>query len=283
MALGQDASTLRPTFADLDEKTWNNFLEELLNRENYNFGREIECSGEMVGPDWNHCLEYEFQLRKEALRLIRDQGVSIQQALWPAYADPQHRMKHWIMFLTVANLGSQSSQALMDEVALLPKEVVVLRSQRSRSPRSETATRLEGQAIAERAKDVVKVVARARTTPKEARVQHTTPKGRTSLMSSSRSTRTPLGTRKRTANQVFVGGSRRNSAKTQRSATENTYALAALVQGFRTTTVCVLNQSSERPASAELRGACAAPSPVAREPLISGPSPAGLGIWRSQR
>ena len=49
----------RPMYADLDE---------------------IEGSGEMVGPDWNHCLQYEFQLRKEALRLIRDQGVSIQQA-----------------------------------------------------------------------------------------------------------------------------------------------------------------------------------------------------------
>ena len=30
----------------------------------------------MVGLDWKHCLEYEFQLRKEALRLIRDQGGS---------------------------------------------------------------------------------------------------------------------------------------------------------------------------------------------------------------
>ena len=71
----------RPMYADLDEKTWNNFLEELLNRENFNFRREIEGSGEMVGPDWNHCLEYEFQLRKEALRLIRDQGVSIQSGV----------------------------------------------------------------------------------------------------------------------------------------------------------------------------------------------------------
>ena len=70
----------------------------------------------MVGLDWNHCLEYEFQLRN---RLIRDQGVSIQQALWAGYADPQHRMKHWITYLS--------------------KEVVALRSQRSRSPRGERA------------------------------------------------------------------------------------------------------------------------------------------------
>ena len=51
----------RAMYADLDERTWTTFLEELLNRENFNFRREIEGSGEMVGPDWNHCLEYEFQ------------------------------------------------------------------------------------------------------------------------------------------------------------------------------------------------------------------------------
>ena len=39
----------RPMYADLDEKTWNNFLEELLNRENFNFRREIEGSGVPTG------------------------------------------------------------------------------------------------------------------------------------------------------------------------------------------------------------------------------------------
>ena len=124
----------RPINADLDEKTWNNFPEGPLRREIFNFRREIEGFGEMVGPDWSHRLEYEFQLRQEALGLIRDQGVSIRQALWAGYANPQHRMKHWITFLTVANSRSESSQALKDEVALLRKEVVALRSQRSRSP-----------------------------------------------------------------------------------------------------------------------------------------------------
>ena len=37
-----------PMFADLDEKTWNTFLEELLNRENFNFRRKVEGSGEMA-------------------------------------------------------------------------------------------------------------------------------------------------------------------------------------------------------------------------------------------
>ena len=82
----------------------------------------------MVGPDWNHCLEYEFQLRKKALRLVKDQGVSIQRAL--KYRD--HALD-----------GRQLAQSVL--------EVVALRSQRSFSARtacSETATRLEGQARA---------------------------------------------------------------------------------------------------------------------------------------
>ena len=46
----------------------NTFLEELLKRESFNFRRQIEGSGEMEGPDWNHCSEYEFQLSATDLR-----------------------------------------------------------------------------------------------------------------------------------------------------------------------------------------------------------------------
>ena len=117
-----------------------------------------------MGPDWNHCLEYEFRLRKEALRLIREQGLSIQRALWTAYEDPQHRMKNWIPFLAVANSRSQSSQSLKEEVAL-------------RSPRGQRAQKhplaLKDKP-APRAKEEVKVVAKAITTPQEARLQHRT-------------------------------------------------------------------------------------------------------------
>ena len=73
-----------------------------------------------------------------------------------------------------------------------------------------------------------------------------TPKKPTSSTSSSRSTRTPSGTREQTETQVSVGGSKGNSARTQRCASENTCALAALVRVFRTTTVCVSKESSER-------------------------------------
>ena len=159
---------------------------------------------------------------------------------------PHEALDH--VFLTVANSRSQSSQALMDEVALLRKEVVALRSQRSRSPRGQRAQKqplaLKDKASAERQRRWSRSWRGQEQFQR--RQEFRTPKEHTSFMSSSRSTRTHCGTRKRMATQVSIGGSRGNSVKTQRSATENTFALAALVQGFRTTTVCVSKQGSER-------------------------------------
>ena len=34
-----------------------------------------------AAPQWAHCMEYEFQLRKEAIRLCREQQFGIQLAL----------------------------------------------------------------------------------------------------------------------------------------------------------------------------------------------------------
>ena len=84
-------------YADFTENTWP----KLLNEDNFALQRDIQ--GEVwATPAWTHCLEYEYQLRKEALRLCFEEGFSIQGALWSAYADPQHRMKHWIQLLAIA-------------------------------------------------------------------------------------------------------------------------------------------------------------------------------------
>ena len=89
----------RAMYADLDEK----------NMEHLSGGATEQGKLQLPARDerWlvqtgTTCLEYEFQLRKEACLLIREQSLPIQQALWAAYNDPQHRMKIWITFLTVA-------------------------------------------------------------------------------------------------------------------------------------------------------------------------------------
>ena len=117
-------------YAGLDEKPWNNFLDKLLNRENLNFRREIEGAGGMVVPDWNHCLEYEFHQRTRRLCPAGVMGCSRRPTT------PHGALGH----VSDSRQLAQSVLSGFDgEVALLRKEVVPLRSQRSRSPRGQRA------------------------------------------------------------------------------------------------------------------------------------------------
>ena len=133
--LAQSRQPGRKLYADLTESTWPKFLKELPNKDNFALQRDVQ--GEVwASPAWNHCLEYEFQLRKEALRRCFEEGYSIQAALWSAYADPQHRMKHWVQLLAIANCRGSSSNADSSELAQLRKKVADLERQvRSRSPK----------------------------------------------------------------------------------------------------------------------------------------------------
>ena len=123
--LEQSRQPGRKMYADFTENTWQKFLKELLNEDNFGLQREIQ--GEVwATPAWTHCLEYEYQLRKEALRLCFEDGYSIQEALWSAYADPQLRMKHWIQLLAVANSKSSSSNADQQKIATLERRTAEL-------------------------------------------------------------------------------------------------------------------------------------------------------------
>ena len=83
----------------------------------------------MVVPRWEQCLNYEQELRNEAIRLCTEQGRSIQQTLWMACATEHHRMEHWCMLLFIANLSTPSS-SLQKRVLEFEKRL----KKRSRSP-----------------------------------------------------------------------------------------------------------------------------------------------------
>ena len=128
----------RHLFADLTDRTFSDILEELLSENMFMLQREVAGMPSVV-PRWEHCLEYEFQLRKEAIRLTVEENFSIQAALWHAFEDQQHKLTHWVQLLTIANAQQACSS---DEVSKLRKEVADLRkmvSQRSRSPRGKGA------------------------------------------------------------------------------------------------------------------------------------------------
>ena len=97
--------------------------------------RQIE--GETwAAPVWTHCMEHEFQLRRDAMKLCREQGYSIQAALWATYRNQEHRMKHWVTLLSIANSRSDGiSDKAAREIEQLKKQVAQLQKARSRSPR----------------------------------------------------------------------------------------------------------------------------------------------------
>ena len=105
-----------------------------------NFGLHRDIWGEVwAKPAWAHCLEYEHQLREEALRLCFEKENSIQDELRLACDDPQQRIKHWIQLLAVANSTSATSDADKEKIAALVFNVAELEgNNRSQPPTQRT-------------------------------------------------------------------------------------------------------------------------------------------------
>ena len=105
------------------------FLETLLDRDNLNFHKEVN-GRTLISPCWSFCLSYEFEPRKEAIRLCKEQAMGVQAALWTALRNPEHRMKHWLQLVAIPNAPSSSSGP---EIQALKKRISDLEKARSRS------------------------------------------------------------------------------------------------------------------------------------------------------
>ena len=128
----------RQLYADLTKDTFHDFLEELLSTDNFLMKRQIE--GETwSAPVWTQCMDFEFQWRRDAMKLCREQRYSIQAAPKATFRDQEHRMKHWVTLLSIANSQSDRSEGISDkaarEIEQLKKQVAQLQKARSRSPR----------------------------------------------------------------------------------------------------------------------------------------------------
>ena len=121
----------RSIYADFDRNTFIDFLETLLDKDNFNFYKEVD-GRPMISPSWSYCLSYELELRKEAIRLCKEQSFGIQSALWSALRNTEHRMKHWLQLVAIPNAPSSSSN---QELQSLKKRIADLEKARSRSPR----------------------------------------------------------------------------------------------------------------------------------------------------
>ena len=77
----------RSIYQDLDRCTFNDFLDTLLDKDNFNFYKEVEGRA-LIFPSWSFCLAYEFELRKEAFRLCKDNSSAFRRPSGPLYAIP---------------------------------------------------------------------------------------------------------------------------------------------------------------------------------------------------
>ena len=84
------AQMRQPTLhADQKESTFAKFRDELLSEKNFLLEREAAGTKRIV-PNWTHCLEYEFQSRKQTLRVARGEGQPIERARWSVYNNPNN-------------------------------------------------------------------------------------------------------------------------------------------------------------------------------------------------
>ena len=90
----------------------------------------------MTAPSWRNCFQYEYQIRNDAVRLIRTTCDPIQRALWAAYTDEHHHMEHWVTLLAIANSSSSSDSCIEKRPADFQKKGQG-RWQRSQSPRGQ--------------------------------------------------------------------------------------------------------------------------------------------------
>ena len=119
----------RSIYQDLDRCTFNDFLDTLLDRDNFNFYKEVEGRA-LISP--SYCLSYEFEFRKDAFRLCKEQQFGIQTALWATLRNTEHRMKHCLQVIAIPNTPSSSGGP---ELQSLKKRIADLEKASSRPPR----------------------------------------------------------------------------------------------------------------------------------------------------
>ena len=131
--LAQMKQPARSISRDFDRSTFSDFLERLLDKKNFNLHKEVSGTLLLVSK-WTDCMSYEFELRKDANRLCREEGSGIKSALWTTIENTEHRMIHWLQLVSIARGDCAELERKVNE---LQREV----QKRSRSPRRKGGNR----------------------------------------------------------------------------------------------------------------------------------------------
>ena len=132
----------RSIYKDFDKTTFNDFLDKLMDRDNFNFYKEVE-GRPLIAPKWSYCLSYELERRKESIKLCKERNVGIKEALWSVLGNVEHRMKHWLQLVAIPNAPAPASN---HEISELKRRLSAVENRRgrSRSPRRQQQRVLTG-------------------------------------------------------------------------------------------------------------------------------------------
>ena len=138
----------RSLFSDLQPTTFSRILKQLLGKEDFGLKKELQGKF-LTAPCWEHCMSYEFELRREAYKQCRETTIGISAAWWNAYRSQQHRMMHWLQLVSLAN-SSSSSSGSSSQMARMQKKITDLRTEvrrnRSRTPHASRKQNNRGRA-----------------------------------------------------------------------------------------------------------------------------------------
>ena len=81
----------RPWLAGLEPKHFVTYVEHFLSKKVHN----LEIGGTAVGPAWSITLAYEFECRRKAFELIREEGQTLVAALQAVVKDPEIKELHF--------------------------------------------------------------------------------------------------------------------------------------------------------------------------------------------
>ena len=123
----------------MTDRTWYDQLEKLPGTVIFRLEQQVAGSAVIV-PRWESCLSNKFELRKHAMQMARPRGLPNQRALLATNNDHQHRMKHWIPLLAMAN--NQSSDQIIShaEFNKLQKEMFDMKQQITFNPADHQPT-----------------------------------------------------------------------------------------------------------------------------------------------
>ena len=98
----------RPWLQDLSPEVWNRYADYLLGEKVFELRVPRDHGMDTLQTPWSVLLHYELECRKSAFRRVREEGLSLANALRAAMADPELKEVHFTSPIALGHLTQRS-------------------------------------------------------------------------------------------------------------------------------------------------------------------------------